>query len=151
MNDIKTSVKLIRPFLSKLPEKSWGAVSQEVASWLWSDLVFQQYAPINDDNYRLALEIHLQHLLIAKAPDETLKNLRALSKWLELLGEDKIVQWIKQLIRTEAPGTWYVEKYDREQSIRNVDLSPCMRDYLSSVEKRVKANAIAKLRQVLKS
>ena len=151
MNDVRTSVELIKPLLPKLPEKSRGAVSQEVASWLWSDLVFQQYAPINDENYRLALEIHLELALMAKAPDDVLKNLRSLTRWLELLGADNIVQWIRQLIRTEAPGTWYADKHNREQYIRNVDLSPYMRNCLSSVDKRVKANATAKLKQVLRS
>jgi hypothetical protein len=150
MNDERTSVELIKPLLPKLPEKSRGAVSQEVASWLWSDLVFQQYTPINDENYRLALEIHLELALVAKTPDDVLENLRSLTRWLELLGADDIVQWIRQLIRTEVPGTWYVDKHNREQYIRNVDLSPYMRDCLSSVDKRIKANATAKLKQILR-
>lgn len=102
-------------------------------------------------SYRLALEIHFELILRAKTPDDALNNLRSLTRWLELLGADNVVQWIRQLVRTEAPGTWYVDKHDREQYVRNVDLSPNMRDYLSSFEKRVKAHATAKLEHVLRS
>ena len=113
--------------------------------------MFQQYAPINDENYQMALEIHLELALLAKTPDEVLENLRSLTRWLELLGADDVVRWIRQLIKTEAPGTWYVDKHNREQYIRSVDLSPYMKSCLSSFEKRVKADATAKLKQVLKS
>jgi hypothetical protein len=149
MNDVRTSVELAKPLLPRLSGELRRAVSREVASWLWSDLVFQQYAPIYDEDYQLALEIHLELALMAETPDDVLENLGSLTRWLELLGADSIVQWIRQLIRVEAPGTWYVDKHDREQYIRNVDLSPHMRDFLSSVDERVRVNATAKLKQIL--
>lgn len=151
MNDFGTAVELIGPLVPKLPKKSQSVVYREVTSWLWNDLLFQEYDPNNDESYRLALETHLELALMAKTPDDVLGNLRSLTRWLELLGADSIAQWIRQLIRIEAPGTWYVDRQDREQYVCSVDLSPYMKDYLSSIDKRVKAGATAKLKQALRS
>ena len=106
MNDVRTSIELIKPLLPQLPEKSRSAAFPEVASWLWSDLVFQQYNPINDENYRLALEIHVELALMAATPDDVLKNLRSLTRWLEDLGADGLVQWIRQFNQNRS--TWHV-------------------------------------------
>lgn len=149
MDDVGRSVELVKPLLPNLSANSWRAVSQEVVLWLWSDLAFQQYTPINDDDYRLALELHLELALGAKMPDDLLENLRSLTRWLELLGANDIAQRIRQLIRVEAPGTWYVDKHDREQYVRSVDLSPDMKDFLSSVDERVRMNAAVKLKHML--
>lgn len=151
MNDSRTSVELIKPLLSKWPERLRGSVSQEVASWLWNDLAFQEYAPMNDEDYRLALEIHLELALLAETPDDVLKNLWSLTRWLELLGAADIVQWLRRLIRTEAPGTWYVDKHNREQYIRRVQLSPHMNGCLSVFRRQVEAHVTAKLQQVIQS
>lgn len=151
MNDVKTSIEVIRPILPELPEESRRTIYEELVSWLWSDLVFQQYTSINDENYQLALEIHFELALTAKTPDNVLKNLKSLTRWLELLGADSTVQWIRQLIRTEAPGTQYVDAHNREQYIRNVDLSPYMKDCLFNFDKRLNAHAVSKLQQVLES
>lgn len=151
MNDARTSVELIKPFLPTLSEESRSSIYEEVAKWLWSEWVFQSYDPIHDENYRLVLEIHIELSLIARTPDDVLKNLRSITRWLEPLGAATLAQWISQLIRTEAPGTWYVDKHNREQYNRNVDLSPHMKDYLSEVERRVKTDVSTKLKQILGS
>lgn len=151
MQDAKNAIQLIGPVLSNLPRESRGDVIQDVTSWLWSDLVFQEYAPHNDDHYVMALDLHLELMSVAESPDDVLKNLRSLTRWLELLGSEDLVQWIRQLIRTEAPGTWYVDKQSRDQYVRKVDLSPHMKRYLVGLTKLVKARAATKLRQTLKS
>lgn len=151
MNDVRSSVELVKPLLSKLPEKLRGTILQEVAFWLSIDLMLQQYAPFNDEDYRLALDIHLELALITKTPDDVLRNLKSMTRWLEFLGVDDVVQWIRQLIRAEVPGTSYVDKNNREQYIQSVDLSPYMRSFISSLDKQVKAKVTAKLKHLLKS
>jgi tetratricopeptide (TPR) repeat protein len=151
MDDPTTSIKLIKPVLNRLPERSRGGVLKEVASWLWSDLVFQQYDPSNDENYRLALEIHMELALIARRPDDVLKNLTDLARWLECLGANSIAQWLRRLIRSEAPGTWYVDNENRERYVPNVDLSQYLRAYLSDVDHTVKTTLTAKLKALLES
>ena len=81
----------------------------------------------------------------------TLGNLRDLTRWLELLGAESVVQWIRQLIRTEAPGTWYVDEHDRKGYICNIELSPYMKEYISGFDERVKLDVTAKLKQILRS
>lgn len=151
MNDTRTAIELIKPIFTKLPEKARHEISEDIVSWLWDYLVFQEYTPINDEDYRLALEIHLELTLTAETPDAVLTNLRKLTRWLELLGARDTVKWIRQLIRTEAPGTRYVDRNDREQYVRNFDMSQHMRSYIAALDKRIKADATAKLKQILKS
>ena len=140
---------LVKPLLPRLSGKSRRTVTKELASWLWGELAFQQYAPVNDEDYQLALGIHLELALTAKTPDDVLQNLWRMTRWLELLGAGGVAQWVRQLIRTEAPGTRYVDKSDRERYVRKATLSPNMKDYLSGFEEQVKANATEKLRQML--
>jgi len=151
MNDTRTAIELIKPILDKLPEKPRHKTSQDIVSWLWEDLVFREYTPTNDENYSLALELHLELALAAQNPDDVLENLRSLTRWLELLGAGDTAQWIRQLIRTEAPGTWYVDKHNREQYVRNVSPSQYMKNRLATFDRRMKARVTTKLKQVLKN
>jgi len=151
MNDLRTSIELIKPVFAKLPEESRRRIAGDFASWLWEDLVFKEYHPSNDEDYLLALNIHLDLALASTTPDEVLGNLRYLARWLELLGVGDTVQWIRTLIRREAPGTWYVDKHDRKQYVRNVELSNQMKGYLAALSRRVRVAAPSKLQQVLRS
>jgi len=149
MNDTRTSVEVIKPILPNLSDKLRKDIYEELGSWLWSDLIFSEYVPINDENYLLALEIHLDLALQAKIPDDVLKNLRSITRLLELLGECNTVQWIRQLIRDEAPGTSYVDEHNRENYIRAVDLSSYIKSHLSNFDMRMKVHATKKLKQIL--
>lgn len=151
IRDFRTSVELIRPLLPYLPKESSRVIYEEMRLWLWSDLAFQPYVPVNDENYQLALEIVSELALTAETADDVLKNLKFLTRWLELMGAGSIAQWVRQLIRTEAPGTRYVDAHNREQYIQNVDLSPFLRDYLTNLETRLKSRVPVKLKRVLGS
>lgn len=151
MNDTRTSVAVIKPILPKLSDKSQYDIYEELASWLWDDLILSEYDSINDENYILSLEIHHKLAMKASIPDDVLKNLRRITRLLELLGESNIVQWLRQLIRDEAPGTSYVDEHNRENYIRNVELSPLMKNFLSNFDIEVKIHAAKKLKQVLGS
>ena len=149
MNDVRASVEWIKPILPKLSGELRRTVLHELASWLWGEQVFQRYTPAHDEDYRLALETHVELAIAAKTPDDVLANLRRLTRWFELLGEGSIAQWVRQLIRTEAPGTRYVDRHDREQYVQNVDLSPSMRDCLTDIDGRLKVHATANLKRLL--
>jgi hypothetical protein len=99
----------------------------------------------------MALNIEVELALLAKTPDEVLRPLRDLTRWLEKLGASDSVQLIRHSIRTEAPGTWYVDKHDRANYLRNVMLSHDMRRFLVAFNERVKSEAIPKLKQMMRS
>jgi tetratricopeptide (TPR) repeat protein len=148
VNDTKSAVKVIKPILGKLPETSRSQILSDVTHWL-SYLIFGGYLPIHDDCFRLALNIELELALSANTPDELLRPLRELTRWLETLGAR--VQLLRQSIRTEAPGTWYVDKDDRERYLCNVALSEDMRRFLAAFDVRIKWEALARLKQMLRS
>jgi len=151
MGDSSRAIHVIKSVLDKLPEESRYQVSKELASWLWNHLVFEAYDPANDEDYLLAIEIHLDQVLTSNDPDEVLYNLRYLTRWMEILGEGEMAQWIRSLIRIEAPGTWYVDSHDREQYVRKVELSEHLRAQLSTFNHRIKSLLPNKLSQVLQS
>lgn len=151
MNDFRTSIELLKSILPTLSNRARHEIAVEMLSWLWSDLVFSEYDSGNDDDYVLALDTQLDLALTSETPDGVLGSLRYLTRWLELLGMDETTQWIRQLIRTEAPGTWYVDKHDRENYVRDMPLSEEMRAYLAAFDNRVKSDVAPRLREVLKS
>jgi len=122
-----------------------------MVSWFWSYLAFEDYDPANDRDYLLAIDIHLGHALTSNNPDEVLGNLKDLMWKMVGLGKGDIVQWIRSLIRTKAPGTWYVDSHDREQYVQEVELSEHLRSRLTAVHKRIKTSVPNKLSQVLQS
>jgi len=151
MSDSGEAINLIKPVLSMLPAQSRQQVSKDLVSWLWDQLALEAYDPTNDENYLLVLNIHLDHALKSKNPDEVLGNLRYLTRWLEILGEGDMAQWIRSLIRSEAPGTWYVDRHNRNQYVREVKLSGNLRPQLLTISNRIKASVPNKLSQVLQS
>jgi len=151
MNDFRTSIELLKPILSTLPGRARHEIAGELLSWLWSDLVFSEYDSSRDADYVLALETQLELALTSETPDEALGSMRYLTRWLELLGIGETAQWIRQLIRTEAPGTRYVDEHERENYIRDVPLSEQMEAYVAALDRRVKSDAATKLRDVLNS
>jgi tetratricopeptide (TPR) repeat protein len=150
MGDERTSIELVRPLFDHLSERMRAAVAPDLASWLWSDLVFKQYAPSNDLHYLLALEIHLELALAAAGPTEVVTNLIKLTRWLEPLGAGEMAQWIRHVIRTEAPGTMYQDQDDRQRYVRQVELSSYIKGRLVSFDERVRAQVPVKLMHLLK-
>jgi len=151
MGDSREAINLIKTLFATLPKKYQRQISQELTVWLWELLFSEPYDSTNDGDYLLALDILLERALSSNEPDEVLKNLRYLTRWLELLGEGEMTQWIRLLIRTEAPGTEYVDDSNREQYIRGVILSEGLRVQLVTIYSRIKTEIPNKLSQVLQS
>jgi len=151
MGDVSEAIHLIKPVFAKLPVESQRQVSNELADWLWAYLALEDYDPANDEDYLLALDIHLDHALTSNDPDEVLGNLRYLTKWMEVLGEGDIAQWISSVIQTEAPGTWYADSLRGGIYIRQVDLSGNLKTQLDMIHNRIKTEIPNKLSHVLQS
>ena len=150
MGDSGEAIPLVKPVLAKLTGPSGREVSKDLETWLWNELVFEPYDPANDEDYVMALEIHLKHALTSSNPDGVLRNLWRLTRWMELLGEGDMAQWIRSLIRIEAPGTCYVDSHDRHQYVREVALSDELVTTLASIHARIKTEVPKKLAQVMK-
>jgi predicted PP-loop superfamily ATPase len=56
---------------------------------------------------------------------------------------------IRNLIRTEAPGTLYVDGHNRENYLRPATLTESMKDYLETFDARIKKEAVPKLKEVM--
>jgi hypothetical protein len=151
MSDVISSLAWIKPLLPTLPKEKRSSVLGTYVSYLWSILKEQPYESFHDEDYQLALSIHLWLVLNAQTPEDVLKNLRSLTHWLEFLGAADMAQWIGQLIRTEAPGTSYVDPRYREISYPHADLSTSMKEFLSQFDHRLKSAAVDKLKQALHS
>lgn len=149
MQDPKKAITYIRLIYLKLDNKERLTIAKGVADWLWSYLVFQKYFPANDLFYKFAINIHIEQINTSMKADVVLKYLKSLTRWFELLGTREVIQWIRQVIRNEAPGTSYVDAYNREQCIQNVILSTDMKNSISLFEKWIKQNVEKKLRMVL--
>lgn len=153
MGDTRSAVGYIKGVLPQLPHRDWLEAAGELASWLWAGLVFEEYSSRNDEDYQLALSLHLELLLTFETADDVLQHLNWFTNWLDLLGVNETAQWIKRLVRTEAPGTWIADKYRRDQNtdLRNVELSQKLKDQIVQLDERVKASIPSKLTQVLKT
>jgi hypothetical protein len=123
----------------------------QVREWLWTDMVFEEYDEIRDDIYRCGLESDLSLALSGTTADEVLRPLRNLRRWLEILSVRSTTQVIRDLIRTEAPETLYVDEHDRTKYFKRTRLSENMRRFLEVLDTRTKTSAVGKLREAMAS
>ena len=72
-----------------------------------------------------------------------------MTRWLELLGMGEMTQWIRELIRREAPGTWYVDAHDRINYIHNVQISDNLYNLITPILATIQETVPIRLSQVL--
>jgi tetratricopeptide (TPR) repeat protein len=124
---------------------------KDIEEILWNMLVFEAYHPASDDKYESVITYLANRTLTSNTPAEVLGSLRKLTRWLEMLGLGEMAQWIRDLIRHEAPGTYYVDSHDRENYVQKVQISDNLQAKINPILENVKIYASGKLAQVLAS
>lgn len=127
------------------------ADSQEVETQLWGQLFWEEYHPANDESYLRALNILSTRMMTSNDPDDLLEALQRMTRWLELLGLGEMVQWIRGLIRREAPGTRYVDNHDRVNYIKEVQVSDRLEEQVTPLLSYIQQKAPVRLAEVLGS
>lgn len=125
--------------------------SLEVEAKLWSQLLWEEYHPANDVGYLRALNILSARVETSNDPDELLGALQRLTRWFELIGLGEMAQWIRDLIRREAPGTRYVDSHDRVNFIREVQVSEHLERQVTPLLSKIQQTAPVRLADVLGS
>jgi hypothetical protein len=151
MNDTKAALRVIKPAFTELAKNGNRSTMTGIRDWLWNDIVFEEYDEERDDIYKWGLELELSLALSATTPDEVLRPLREVTRWLELLGVGNTAKVLRDLIRTEAPGTLYVDKHDRLNYVRKVSLSEDLRRFLEKFETHIKSRAAGKVKEMMGS
>ena len=151
MNDYDRAIEVIRPVFPTLRERGDKITIGDVGSWLWNKVGMEEYNDELDDLYRWALDFDLHLIALATTPEDVLRPLRDVTRWLERLGDGDTATIIRELIRMEAPGTGFVDSHDRRSYVRHVTLSEDMRGFLKAFDGRIKAVAVWKLKDVMGS
>jgi tetratricopeptide (TPR) repeat protein len=151
MNDHDRAIEIIRPMFQTLRERGDKITISDVGNWLWNYVGMEDYSDELDDLYRWALDFDLHLIALATTPEDVLRPLRGITRWLERLGVGDTVIMIRELIRMEAPGTGFVDSHDRRSYVRHVTLSEDMRGFLEAFDVRIKTGAVAKLKDVMGS
>lgn len=152
MNDFETAVEIVRPVYAALRDGGHLETLDEIGQWLWNaTLPFEKYHDGLDDHYQWALELNLSLVMSAATPDGVLGPLRSSTRWLERLNRGASANVIRDLIRTEAPGTLYVDGHNRENYLRPAVLTERMKSYLQTFDDRIKKEAVPKLKAVMGS
>lgn len=146
--DYGKAFELIKSIFSVLPEKYQKPLAQEMASWFWSDLGFREYSPASDSDYCFALQVDIEAVLAENDAGEALYKLKSLTRNLEQLGAGSTIELIRTLIRTEAPGSRYVD-HDRGNYIRKTNLSPVMKDFFAKFDEVIKTSITVKIQKML--
>jgi tetratricopeptide (TPR) repeat protein len=146
--DYGRALELIKSIFPILPEKYQKPLSQEMASWFWSDLGFREYSPASDNDYCFALQADIEAVLAEDDAGEALYKLKSLTRNLEQLGAGSSIELIRTLIRTEAQGSQYVD-HDRGNYIRKTNLSPVMKDFLAKFDEVIKTSITEKIQKML--
>lgn len=150
MNDFETAVEIVRPVYAALRDGGHLETLDEISHWLWNaTLPFEKYHDGLDDHYQWALELNLSLVMSAATPDGVLGPLRSSTRWLERLNRGASANVIRNLIRTEAPGTLYVDGHNRENYLRPATFTESMKDYLETFDARIKKEAVPKLKEVM--
>lgn len=140
MGDTDQALQLMAPLLDRSSKKAGAHVKRTIADWLWSELVFARYDPANDDRYIMALTIHVDMALHAKNPDDLLHWIRYLTRWLEHLGTEELIVWVRKQVRDAAPGYGEVERgmgYGR--NIQGLQPSERIASALSTLESQIRS------------
>jgi tetratricopeptide (TPR) repeat protein len=151
MNDFERAIEIVRPVYTALRNGGDWRTIGEIDGWLWGATGFEEYHKDLDGLYQWALELNLSLISMATTPDGVLSPLRRLTRWLETLGRRTGANFVRELIRKEAPGTWYADSHDRENYIRHTVLTDTMEDFLKTFDSRINMEVIAKLNEVMKS
>jgi tetratricopeptide (TPR) repeat protein len=149
MGDPTAALSLVEGREDRFPRKLRREVRISMTQWLWSDLCFKTYAPINDARYLRAINIHLDLILDATSPHDALTHTRNLTRWLELLGERDLANALRDSIRNAAPGTWYVDRANRESYIKDIVQSDLLRRSLAQFGQTALAQVPGTLERLL--
>ncbi|MBE3143750.1 MAG: DnaJ domain-containing protein [Planctomycetes bacterium] len=137
--------------IPQVADKSDDHKGPDILRRLWDMLVFETYHPGNDDHYVTAFTHLGNRVLNSIAPEDILGALHEMTRWLELIGEREMTTWIRELIRREAPGTWYVDPPHRDRYIQNVKMSNKLKLKLAPLLEMIRSQAPNKLAQALGS
>jgi hypothetical protein len=151
MNDIKAVIQIIKPVLNDLVQQGNRQTMTNISDWLFQYVAGSDYSELEDELFRWGLNIELLLTRSASTLDEVLRPLRDLTRWLELLGAVRTAKMLRDLIRREAPGTLYVDKHDRLNYFRNVELSENMGTFLEEFDARIKLTAVGKVTELMGS
>jgi hypothetical protein len=146
--DYGRAFELIKSIFSILPKKHQKPLSQEMASWFWSDLGFREYSPASDSDYCFALQANIEAVLAEEDAGEALYKLKSLTRNLEQLGAGNTIELIRTLIKSEAPGSEYVD-HDRKNYIHKTNLSPIMKDFFAKLDEVIKTSVTEKIQKML--
>ena len=146
--DYGRAFELIKSIFSILPKKHQKPLSQEMASWFWSDLGFREYSPASDSDYCFALQADIEAVLAEEDAGEALYKLKSLTRNLEQLGAGNTIELIRTLIKSEAPGSEYVD-HDRKNYIHKTNLSPIMKDFFAKLDEVIKTSVTEKIQKML--
>lgn len=146
--DYSSALELIKSIFLTLPKKYQMPLAQEMTSWFWSELGFREYTPAIDNDYCFALQANIESVLTEDDAGEALYKLKSMTRHLEQLGARSSIDLIRTLIRTEAPGSRYVDP-DRENYIRKTDLSPVMKEFFAKFDEIIKTSVTEKIQKML--
>jgi len=117
----------------------------------WYQLLFEEYHPNNDDHYLREITKLFNSVITSKAPDELLGLLNKLLALLEKLGIREVAVWLINLIRTEAPGTVYVSRSDREDHIGEIRISDYLTEQVNPLIRTIQQIVPKKMTELLGS
>lgn len=149
MGDFERAIAIVRPIYNLINKGGEIELVKEIGNWLWSAISNDGYDMELDSNYEWALDLNFYLILRASTPDGMLAPLRTITRWLEILGQESRALLIRQLIRKEAPGTWYVDAHDRKNYIRKIVVSQNMEAFLKECDVRIQTKVITKLERVM--
>jgi tetratricopeptide (TPR) repeat protein len=148
--DYGKALEIIKPIIPTLPRKHQDPLAQEMASWFWLDLGCREYTSDNDNDYWFALQADIESVLTEDNVGEALYKLKSMTRHLEHLGARSSINLIRKLIRTEAPGSQYVDA-NRENYIWKTDLRPVMKDFFAKFDETIKTRVTAKIKNLKKA
>jgi hypothetical protein len=134
---------------SRALEKISNIGSHAAEEKLWTTLCFESYHPDNDAAYLSALRFLKNTVATSRNPDDILASLRQMTRWLEIVGLGEMALWIRNLVRSEAPGTAYVDAHDRLAYVQKTHLSLVFKSKSEVILNYIRENAQWRLMDVL--
>lgn len=157
MRDVETAVSILEANID-----SFSGGMRRIALKKLADYKWQTFSVENDDFAKnpqviWVLNSTLDYILTSDDAGEIVDSLyNEIHRRMEPMGQLDLHQWVLNLLRTEAPGSWVINysnnlaNKDRKNCVANIELSVDQVEGLLAFTKRIKSTIPDKLQKVLK-
>jgi hypothetical protein len=139
------SYHALKPMLGSLQDRLQEDAAAVIRDGIWSVAFGRPYEQELEEDYLLLTRTLFSRAAASDSIESCLASLHRITRWMEIIGDRQTGQWIRDLVRREAPGTGFANEHDRVNYVRAANWSPRFAEQHAHVVEPFKQRILAKL------